>query len=44
MLLLLLLLPNVHCRPPSIAEDAKIQQQLWQLWEQQTGASFAPSV
>jgi hypothetical protein len=35
----LLLLLLLH-RPPSIAEDTQVQQQLWQLWEQQTGASF----
>ncbi|WIA23484.1 hypothetical protein OEZ85_000229 [Tetradesmus obliquus] len=26
--------------PPSIAEDPLVQQQLWQLWQQQTGASY----
>uniref|UniRef100_A0A383VGD2 Uncharacterized protein n=1 Tax=Tetradesmus obliquus TaxID=3088 RepID=A0A383VGD2_TETOB len=27
-------------RPPSIAVDPLVQQQLWQLWQQQTGASY----
>jgi hypothetical protein len=35
--LLLLLLS-----PPSVAEDPDVQQQLWELWTQQTGAEWAP--
>jgi hypothetical protein len=28
-------------RPPSVAEDAQLQERLWRIWEQQTGATFA---